>query len=117
MDQGQCLRDRGVTERAEPSPGSDWLTLEPSSNDIDEQAVDEPRDDQLRAASRIQGFVAKELKEQLKRDVTLCIVCRQMDQRRKQRCERMGSDVLEQILCAEHHGRLMRARGRQTREA
>ncbi len=63
VDEGQRFCDRRFPERAEPSRGSDRLAFEPSSNDVHEQAVNETRNDELRAASRVDRLVAEKLEQ------------------------------------------------------
>lgn len=117
MDEGESPRDRRIPKRAEPSGCTDGLPLEPRANDVHEKAIDEPRNDEFRSASCVDRLVAKKLEKKLKPHVPFGVVRRQVNERRQQRREGMWSDVLKQILCAEHHGRLVHARRRQRREA
>jgi hypothetical protein len=83
VDERQRLGYGEIAQRAEPVSCAHRLALEPRSDHVHQQTVDEPRDDQFCAAASSDGLVTEQLEQQLQLSVPLCFVRWQMDERWK----------------------------------
>src|SRR6185503_10667512 len=105
-----------ISKCTEPSTGRVRFSGEPGTHHENEQAVDEPRDDQLGSAPAISSLVTQQLQQQLKLEKPLCLLRSEVNERRKQGCKRVRPRALEQVLRAEHNRCLVSPRLGQRRE-